>query len=114
MNTQVIDAVLFGQGNCIVQILGILPVNGDGLKMAKVQSSIPVCIQHTIRHAVRLSDYLLWEFTWNTEAFYNGKDVGSRCTAAAKIFLDPAFRVAVLASVAGDLHNYLISVLDPI
>ena len=48
VNTKMIDAILLCQSNCIIQILGVFSVNGDGLKMAKIQSAIPVSIQNMI------------------------------------------------------------------
>ena len=107
-----IDAILLCQSNCIIQILGVFSVNGDGLKMAKIQSAIPVSIQNMIRYTVSLTDYFIRKFAWNAKAFYNGKDICSRCTAASQILYDLTFRIAVLASVAGDFHHYLIPVLD--
>ena len=107
-----IDAILLCQSNCIIQILGVFSVNGDGLKMAKIQSAIPVSIQNMIRHTVSLTDYFIRKFAWNAKAFYNGKDICSRCTAASQILYDLTFRIAILASVAGDFHHYLIPVLD--
>ena len=65
-----------------------------------------------IRHTVSLTDYFIRKFAWNAKAFYNGKDICSRCTAASQILYDLTFRIAVLASVAGDFHHYLIPVLD--
>ena len=107
-----IDAILFCQSNCIIQILGVFSVNGDSLKMAKIQSAIPVSIQNMIRYTVSLTDYFIRKFAWNAKAFYNGKDICSRCTAASQILYDLTFRIAVLASVAGDFHHYLIPVLN--
>ena len=107
-----IDAILLCQSNCIIQILGVFSVNGDGLKMAKIQSAIPVSIQNMIWYTVSLTDYFIRKFAWNAKAFYNGKDICSRCTAASQILYDLTFRIAVLASVAGDFHHYLIPVLD--
>ena len=65
-----------------------------------------------IRHTVSLTDYFIRKFAWNAKAFYNGKDICSRCAAASQILYDLTFRIAVLASVAGDFHHYLIPVLD--
>ena len=48
MHAQFVTVAFVADGNGIVQILGILPVNGDGLKMAKIQSAIPVSIQNMI------------------------------------------------------------------
>ena len=107
-----IDAILLCQSNCIIQILGVFSVNGDGLKMAKIQSAIPVSIQNMIWYTVSLTDYFIRKFAWNAKAFYNGKDICSRCTAASQILYDLTFRIAVLASVAGDFHHYLIPILD--
>ena len=107
-----IDAILLCQSNCIIQILGVFSVDGDGLKMAKIQSAIPVSIQNMIRHTVSLTDYFIRKFAWNAKAFYNGKDICSRCTATSQILYDLTFRIAVLASVAGDFHHYLIPVLN--
>ena len=107
-----IDAILLCQSNCIIQILGVFSVNGDGLKMAKIQSAIPVSIQNMIWYTVSLTDYFIRKFAWNAKAFYNGKDICSRCTTASQILYDLTFRIAVLASVAGDFHHYLIPVLD--
>ena len=72
-----IDAILLCQSNCIIQILGVFSVDGDGLKMAKIQSAIPVSIQNMIRHTVSLTDYFIRKFAWNAKAFYNGKDICS-------------------------------------
>ena len=80
--------------------------------MTKIQSAIPVSIQNMIRHTVSLTDYFIRKFAWNAKAFYNGKDICSRCAAASQILYDLTFRIAVLASVAGDFHHYLIPVLD--
>ena len=80
--------------------------------MAKIQSAIPVSIQNIIRYTVSLTDYFIRKFAWNAKAFYNGKDICSRCAAASQILYDLTFRIAVLASVAGDFHHYLIPVLD--
>ena len=107
-----IDAILLCQSNCIIQILGVFSVDGDGLKMAKIQSAIPVSIQNMIRYTVSLTDYFIRKFAWNAKAFYNGKDICSRCTATSQILYDLTFRIAVLASVAGDFHHYLIPVLN--
>ena len=65
-----------------------------------------------IWYTVSLTDYFIRKFAWNAKAFYNGKDICSRCAAASQILYDLTFRIAVLASVAGDFHHYLIPVLD--
>ena len=83
-----IDAILLCQSNCIIQILGVFSVDCDGLKMAKIQSAIPVSIQNIIRYTVSLTDYFIRKFAWNAKAFYNGKDICSRCTAASQILYD--------------------------
>ena len=65
-----------------------------------------------IRYTVSLTDYFIRKFAWNAKTFYNGKDICSRCTATSQILYDLTFRIAVLASVAGDFHHYLIPVLN--
>ena len=114
MNSKMVNPVFFCKGNRIVKIFCIFSVYGDHLHVSKVKSSVHICRKNVIRHAKRLVLYTFRKFVRDSKAFYNGKNICSRRTAASQDFCNLSFRAFVSGTIVCNFRNDFISVFHSI
>ena len=110
MHPQMIQPVLLKKTYGIIQIFGILTINGNHAKISEIHPAFSVAILHMIRHPGRLIGYFLWEVHGKLHAFCHGQYINSRLPAVAQHLNNFSLGTSVMAAVLQHLNHYFLTV----
>ena len=110
MHAQMIDGALPGQGNSVVQILGVLPVDGNHRPAAQIHPSLEIPFQHMIRHPLGLVYYLFRELHGQLMGSGHGQHIHAGLPGGTQNLLDPALRTFLFSAVGSKTDHHLIPV----
>ena len=110
VHAQRIQAVLLRQGHGVIQILGILTVDGHHLPVPQIQPPCHICTAHHIRCPLRLVHHLFRKCLRQIISPDNGKDVHARIVDVPQNLCHPALRVLIFpVTIIRDLHHHLMA-----
>ena len=110
MDAQDILTAVHLQRDRVIQILGVLAVNGHHLHIPQIRPSLHVRLTDPVRHPLRLAHDFLGKFYRKIVTFHNGQYVCTRVTDMAQDLHDLPFRTLSVRPVGDQFHHYLVAV----
>ncbi len=108
--SQSIPVSFFCQGNGIIQILGILSVNGHRLPVTTVHSACHILAVYFLSNVRNLLHHLCRKLHRNFIGTDNGQNICPRIVHMSDDFRHLAFRIFVILPVTGEFHYYFMPV----
>ncbi len=109
VNSQAVFFPIKGDAHSIVQILGILAVNGHHFHIPQIPAAGHVCLGYLLRHPFHLVHNLDGKFHWQLISPHNGQDVHPRIVHMPQDFRYFPFRTPLVRSVIRNLHYHFVA-----
>ena len=109
MNTQMVHIPFLGNGDGIIQILCILTINRNCLKISEIGSSSLLLLFHLIRNILDLLHHIIRILLRKTVCHDHGKNINTRIIDMSQNLQNTSLRLTLLIAKIRDLDNNLVT-----
>ena len=100
------EIAVSGQCHCVIQILGILSVNGNGLPVSEVHTSCHIRRSHILCHTFCLIQHFFRKFHRKSIRPHQRHDIRTRIILMTDNLDDFAFRFLAFSTVRSQFYDY--------